>query len=56
MDRGISLQVSDGSKERVSRGWRTHSKSICRLPARYSNEGFLTITIGMGPHNVSEKH
>ena len=49
MDRGISLQVNDDSKERVSRCWRIHSRSICGMTARYCSKGFLTVTIEWDP-------
>ena len=41
MDRGIPVEVSDGSKERTSRCWGTPSGSICEPLARYGNKGFF---------------
>jgi len=48
MDYEISIQVSDGSKERISRRWGTHSGSICELSARCGSRGTLSIAIEKG--------
>jgi hypothetical protein len=41
LDYGIPIEVSDDSKERISRRRRTHPGSVCKLPARCGNKGYI---------------
>jgi len=45
MGHGISIEVSRGSKERVSRRWGIHSRSVYELSSRCGSRGLLPMTI-----------